>query len=70
MISIKELQAGVQLPQLSIKILLRQQPSTGGSALRFRVTVSTFAMFTRTGARAITPRDVALGLRRACVYNL
>ena len=39
-------------------------PSTGGSALRIRVTVTTFAMLTRTGTRTITTRTIAMGLRR------
>ena len=70
MISTKGLQAGAQLQKLNIKTLLRQQPSSGGSALLIRVTDTTFALLTRTGARATATRAIALGLRRACVYNL
>ena len=70
MTSIKGLRAGVQLPKLSIEILLRQQPPTGGSALLIRVTRTTFAMSTRTGTRTSTTLAVAMGLRHACVYDL
>ena len=70
MISIKELLAGVRLPQLGTKILLRQKPSGGGSALLSRVANTTFALLTRMGARAIATRAIVLGLRRACVYDL
>ena len=70
MISTKELQAGVRLLKLSIKILLRQKPSSGGSALRVRVAVATFALFSRAGARTMAARALAVGLRRACVYDL
>ena len=70
MISTKELQAGVQLPKLNIKTLLRQKPSTGGSAPPIRVTVATFALLTRTGTRALAARALALGLPRACACNL
>ena len=70
MISTKELQAGVQLPKLNIKTLLRQKPSAGGSALLVRVTRTTSALLTWTGTRTAAPRALAMGSPRACVYNL
>ena len=70
MISTKELQAGMQLPKLGIEILLRQQPSAGGSALLVRVTGASFAVLARTGARSLAPLTLAMGLRHACVYDL
>ena len=70
MISTKELQAGMQLPKLSIEILIRQHAPTGGCALLLRVTVSAFALLTRAGPSALPTRTVAMGLRRACACNL
>ena len=69
MISTKGLQVGQPPLKLSTKILLRQKSSTGGSALRIRVAVSAFAMLTRAGARTLPARTLAMGLRRACVYD-
>ena len=71
MISTKELQAGVQLPKLNIKTLLRQKPPSGGSALLVRVARTTSAVLTRTGARTTTAtRTLAMGSSRACACNL
>ena len=71
MTSIKELQVGVQLPKLNIKTLLRQKPPHGGGALLGRVTMTTtFALLTRRGARTGGTLILAMGLRRACVYDL
>ena len=72
MISIKELQAGVQLPQLGIKTLLRQQAPYGGRAPLMRIVSVTLALspLVVVVKRAIACVTIALGLRPACACDL